>query len=316
MICFTRLWLIRLISFVGGWPDRNISFYAPTVTTPRLSLSLPVLRERISKLLADLDQKHSDSSLRLTEIVNLANTRQVPTGEATLSLSHLPDRPYVSTRQNTIVFPFYRDDALTSQASLVSGWLAGAKTNGTLPSNNLSESSCPVATPDLIQEDLQIVITTEPSLVNPLRRDADDLVRRVNRSIVSSDRVLPSGDILLQVDSLQDVHLLHQREVWCKVFGGQWPVPGNAEIVRIGWLITKRKMEETRPQYANLVVELWSNSTQLKQRIVRSARACPYMANCTIAGTFMAVIAYSSASTANITLLGKAQQPLRPLAFN
>jgi len=81
-------------------------------------------------------------------------------------------------------------------------------------------------------EDLEIHIRgTESSIVNPLRRSEGDLVRRANSAVANSEepliahrkfssgRALPSGDIILQADSIDDVEQLTRRPVWCAAFG-------------------------------------------------------------------------------------------------
>ncbi|KAJ5559442.1 hypothetical protein N7513_001841 [Penicillium frequentans] len=71
----------------------------------------------------------------------------------------------------------------SSQSSLVSEWLTRAKTNGTVPSNDLSSGSSAVAVPSLLmREDLQLLVRgTARTLVDPLRRDEAELVRRIKR---------------------------------------------------------------------------------------------------------------------------------------
>jgi len=72
---------------------------------------------------------------------------------------------------------------------------------------------------------------TTDSVVNPLRRDEKRLVDRANQAILqseiqaitqrqlSSGRILPSGDILLQADNLEDVEQLTRHAEWVKAFG-------------------------------------------------------------------------------------------------
>ncbi|KAJ5753307.1 hypothetical protein N7520_010224 [Penicillium odoratum] len=124
-----------------------------------------------------------------------------------------------------------------TESSLVSGWLNRAHTNGTLSTNGLSTGSAP-APQRVLREDLQLIIRgTERSLVDPLRRHAEEVVHRANRTIkdvcdeakiapvvVSTGFVLPSGDVLLRCDSVRDVRQLTdlcspQDNSWCAVFG-------------------------------------------------------------------------------------------------
>lgn len=140
--------------------------------------------------------------------------------------------------------------------SLVSGWLTRTKTDGTVPSNDLSSGSSAATVPSLLmREDLQLFVCgTARTLVDPLRRDEAELVRRVNKVIradikdlelpdergpVSSGRVLPSGDVLLQVDSLDQVRQLTQAAAqedsnWCHALGE------NAALKRHAYAVLAR----------------------------------------------------------------------------
>lgn len=130
----------------------------------------------------------------------------------------------------------YRDALRSStESSWVSGWLGRAQTNGTVPSNSLSASSSAPAPQRVLREDLQLIIRrTEPTLVNPLRRQEGEIVRRVNRSIqdhcangtpvVSSGVVMHSGYVLVRCDLISDVQRLidmdrNSTDTWCQVFG-------------------------------------------------------------------------------------------------
>ncbi|KAJ5094938.1 hypothetical protein N7532_007229 [Penicillium argentinense] len=203
----------------------------------------------------------------------------------------------------------YRDAALaghvSSPSSLVSRWLAKAQTNGTDPSSGSSSTGSNMPTPVLpLREDLQIIVrSTDRTAVDPLRRDEQELVKRVNRAIqdltdstvpcrrISAGKVLPSGDVLLQADRLEDVECLTRNSRWCRIFGEHAGLKKPAyavvmhgvpcsfdpcqpeakarikmenagrladtptEINHIGWLLNRRKMEEDRPETSKLVIE-------------------------------------------------------------
>ncbi|KAJ5559509.1 hypothetical protein N7513_001908 [Penicillium frequentans] len=176
-----------------------------------------------------------------------------------------------------------------------------------------------------MREDLQLLVRgTARTLVDPLRRDEAELVRRINKAIktdvrdlelpdergpVSSGRVLPSGDVLLQVDSLDQVRQLTQPAAqkdsnWCHAFGENAALKRHAyavlargvscrfdpygpgarariiaentaarindttKITHIGWLMSKRQMEEVRPEFAKLVVE-FADADAANQAILR-----------------------------------------------
>jgi hypothetical protein len=104
--------------------------------------------------------------------------------------------------------------------------------NGPLSSNeNPSTSSAPAAVL-LSPKDLEIHLRgTHATIVDPLRGQEARLIQRANQAIkdttdptiqqrkFSSGRVLPSGDILLQADSVEDVDHLIRKSQWCKSFG-------------------------------------------------------------------------------------------------
>lgn len=87
-----------------------------------------------------------------------------------------------------------------------------------------------------LREDLQLIVRgTDRAVVDPLRRDEQEIMKRVNWAIeeaggvtrhrrISAGRMLPSGDVLLQADSLEDVERLTKAcfagtSNWCQVFG-------------------------------------------------------------------------------------------------
>jgi hypothetical protein len=120
---------------------------------------------------------------------------------------------------------------VTSSSSWVSGWQRRIPSNLSPVASNIlsSNSSLPAA---FSPADLQIHIRgTTASVVDPLRRHEADVVKRANTAIndlkdrfiahrkIASGRILPSGDILLEADSPQDVEELTRKSEWCQTFG-------------------------------------------------------------------------------------------------
>lgn len=205
----------------------------------------------------------------------------------------------------------YRDAALrghvtSTESSLVSGWQRRIpSTLSPVASNGLSSGSS-AAAPYPLPENLEIHVrgTTE-SVVNPLRRDEQKLVDRANQAILqseiqaitqrqlSSGRVLPSGDVLLQADNLEDVEQLTRYSMWVKAFGEEAKIrkptyavvmhkvsagkvdaasqanikaqlkadnagrlaSTPADITYVGWLFGARKVREEGLERSELVVE-------------------------------------------------------------
>ena len=120
----------------------------------------------------------------------------------------------------------YQDAALAShltstKSSLVSGWMQG-HTHGSIGTNETpSTSPSSPATPFPLKTDLEIHIrSTDRQIIDPLRHQKEArVVERANRAIkesnnsiiahrsVSTGRILPSGDIILRAESLEDVEL-------------------------------------------------------------------------------------------------------------
>lgn len=120
----------------------------------------------------------------------------------------------------------YRDAALAShltstKSSLISGWMQG-HTHGSISTNETpSTSPSSPATPFPLKTDLEIHIrSTDRQIIDPLRHQKEArVVERANRAIkesnnsiiahrsVSTGRILPSGDIILRAESLEDVEL-------------------------------------------------------------------------------------------------------------
>ncbi|KAJ5544109.1 hypothetical protein N7494_005388 [Penicillium frequentans] len=205
--------------------------------------------QRISKVMIDNDRKHTDMIVNIQQSINLqaAKATTAAAGQA------LPGRAKPSSYREALA-----SHVTSSQSSLVSEWLTRAKMNGTVPSNDLSSGSSAATEPSLLmREDLQLLVRgTARTLVDPLRRDEAELVRRINKAIkadvrdlelpdergpVSSGRVLPSGDVLLQVDSLDQVRQLTQAAAqkdsnWCHVFGE------NAALKRHAYAVLAREV--------------------------------------------------------------------------
>ena len=132
----------------------------------------------------------------------------------------------------------YRDAVLTSQlsseTSLISGWMNRIQANGSVSTNSAVSTTPSSPAPVIpLPGDLELhVRKTDPSVVDPLRRTKPlDIVERVNRVIhdmgdsmisrrkVSAVRLLPSGDVILRTNSLEDVEQLTRAAGWCQTFG-------------------------------------------------------------------------------------------------
>ena len=123
-----------------------------------------------------------------------------------------------------------------TNSSWCTGWLRqvdSAGGAGAAPTNgspgSLSSAPAPV---QVFQEDLELhVLGTDKLIIGPLMRKPEDIVGLANRGIrdssaqlirhrqVSYGRVLPSGDVILGVNSLEDAEQLTRASDWVKVFG-------------------------------------------------------------------------------------------------
>ncbi|KAJ5555904.1 hypothetical protein N7513_003546 [Penicillium frequentans] len=249
--------------------------------------------------MSDNDRKHTDL------IANIQQSINVQAVKATTAAGQvLPGRARPSSYREALA-----SHVTSSQSSLVSKWLTRAKTNGTVPSNDLSSGSSAATVPSLLmREDLQLFVHGAARTL-AIRADVRDLELPDERGPVSSGRVLPSGDVLLQVDSLGQVRQLTQAAAqkdsnWCHAFGENAALKRHAyavlargvscrfnpyepgarariiaentaarindttKITHIGWLMSKRQMEEVRPEFAKLVVE-FADADAAKQAISR-----------------------------------------------
>ncbi|KAJ6136862.1 hypothetical protein N7497_012114 [Penicillium chrysogenum] len=253
---------------------------------------------RIRALLTEHDRKHSDMISRMQHTIEVQAAKTSATSK---SVNPLPIPRSTS----------YRDalaSHVTTQTSMVSGWMSRTQTNGTsVPSNDLSSNSSGPA-PVMMREHLQLTVRgtdREDELVKRLNRSINDVARepgntepsiRLLDRVVSAARVLPSGDVLVQTDDIKDYEDLVKAasagssDTWCQVLGENaglkrqtYTVVAHgvtcrfspsvqdarkqlkaenvrristaAEIVYMDWLMTKRKMDETRPESAKLLIE-------------------------------------------------------------
>ncbi|ODM16198.1 hypothetical protein SI65_08197 [Aspergillus cristatus] len=203
----------------------------------------------------------------------------------------------------------YRNAALAShltstKSSLVSGWMQG-NTNGSVGTNGtLSTSPSSPATPFPLKTDLEIHIrSTDRQIVDPLRHQkearvverANHAIRESNNNIiahrsVSTGRILPSGDIILRAESLEDVEqLARAAKDWCCAFGDNATIKRRTyrvvmngvnchldlaaapacikadnlghlasaptTITYTGWLLGPRHIAEHKPETSKLIVE-------------------------------------------------------------
>jgi hypothetical protein len=117
------------------------------------------------------------------------------------------------------------------RGAATSNWLANAHPNGMSPNGSTmtGTSSTPALLLPLLAEELELhVRKTTASVVNPLRRNHQTLVNRINASITESGeklithrkmatgRVLPSGDVVLTADNIEDVERLTRSPMWVK----------------------------------------------------------------------------------------------------
>ena len=123
---------------------------------------------------------------------------------------------------------------LTMKSPLVPGWLQGSPSGSIRTDKTPSSSPSRPATPFPLKADLEIHIRgTDHQIVDPLRHQKEArVVERANRAIkesnnaiiahrsVSTGRILPSGDVILRAESLEDVEqLARAAKDWCPTFG-------------------------------------------------------------------------------------------------
>ena len=203
----------------------------------------------------------------------------------------------------------YRNAALAShltstKSSLVSGWMQGNTNRPVSTNGTLSTSPSSPATPFPLKTDLEIHIrNTDRQIVDPLRHQKEArVVERANRAIkesnnniiahrsVSTGRILPSGDIILRAESLEDVEqLARAAKDWCLAFGDNATIrrrtyrvvmngvncqldlaaaPARIKadnlgrlasaptvITYTGWLLGPRHIAEHKPETSKLIVE-------------------------------------------------------------
>jgi hypothetical protein len=177
-------------------------------------------------------QNQSKQQIQLIKAVDVIETRS-----AKASGSAAPPRSYIEAAR---------------RGAAMSNWLGNTHPNGTSPNGSAETgaSSIPVPLLPPLAEDLELhVRKTTASVVNPLRRNHQTLVNRVNASIaecgdaliahrkVAAGRVLPSGDVVLTVDNMEDVERLTRSPMWVKVLGA------DATIKRRGYPIIVHQME-------------------------------------------------------------------------
>lgn len=153
------------------------------------------------------------------------------------------------------------------------------------------------------REDLKMRIrNTNTQITNPLRRKEVEVVQAANRTIremgikdrvFSAGRVLPSGDVTLQADSIGDITRLQNDQRWCQVFGEDAKVQqhtygvvvhgmpydqdlpslreklqaankgrmGNMpmEITHMNWLMKQSVIQEKKLHVASLMIEFSSD---------------------------------------------------------
>lgn len=251
-----------------------------------------------------------------TEVLQQLHRIQDMLNKQTLEMKTLqqPMQPSKATKSPPTSNPSghaksYREAALAShltstKSTLVSGWMQGT-TNGSIGTNGmLSTSPSSPATPFPLKEDLEIHIRgTDHQITDPLRHQKEaKVVERANRAIkesnnariahrsVSTGRILPSGDIVLRAEGLEDVEqLARAAKDWCLTFGDNATIKRRTyrvvmngvncqldlavapslikadnlgrlasaptAITYTGWLLGRRHIAEHKPETSKLIVE-------------------------------------------------------------
>lgn len=246
---------------------------------------------------------------QLHQIQNMLNkqTEEMKTLQQPLQSSKATNSPPASSPPSQA--KSYRDAALAShltstKSSLVPGWMQG-NTNGSIGTNETpSTSPSSPATPFPLKEDLEIHIQgTDHQIIDPMRHQKEArVVERANRAIkesnnaiiahrsVSTGRILPSGDIILRTEGLEDVEqLARAAKDWCLSFGDKATIkrrtyrvvmngvncqlnlaaaPARIKadnlgrlasaptaITYTGWLLGPRYIAEQKPETSKLIVE-------------------------------------------------------------
>jgi hypothetical protein len=174
----------------------------------------PLVTKELQEIRSTLDTQGKDVQNILKTLNSLENqsTRMVA--------SVCPPRPQ-GTSASAKTLPRALWSHVTSPTS--------SPVNGTISSNE----STPNAPATLLSpKDLEIHLRgTNTTIVDPLRGQEAKVIQRANQAIkdtsdpsiqhrkFSSGRVLPSGDILLQADGVEDVDQLIRKPQWSKSFG-------------------------------------------------------------------------------------------------
>ncbi|KAJ5253205.1 hypothetical protein N7489_003615 [Penicillium chrysogenum] len=213
---------------------------------------------RIRALLTERDRKHSDMISRMQHTIEVQAAKTAATTKS--------DNPLPIPRPTS-----YRDalaSHVTTQTSMVSGWMSRTQTNGnSVPSNDLSSNSSAPA-PVMMREHLQLTVRgTDRAIVDPLRRREDELVKRLNRSINDVARELGNTEPSENAARKRQTYTVVAHGVTCRFSPSAQDarkqlkgenvrrISTAAEIVYIDWLMTKRKIDETRPESAKLLIE-------------------------------------------------------------
>ncbi|EED15082.1 hypothetical protein TSTA_045440 [Talaromyces stipitatus ATCC 10500] len=255
------------------------------------------LAQRLAKVELHVEKTQKEVSQASREIT----TTKSNTNRLVEAICH-PTSPGTRTAKNSPSF----SHVTTSSESYVQAWGRKVPSNPpTVPSVGLSSGGSLPSTPYPSQEDLEVYLEhTDPNILNPIRRFPDKVVEKANLAIrstqdttiahrrIAAARILPSGDIILLLGTVDDVDQLTRKKDWIRAFGNEarirkrtWGVvvhgvntninpkqpqfittltsenapvfaqlPASMNVIHTGWLLSKYKIKEQKLTNAHLVV--------------------------------------------------------------
>ncbi|EED12569.1 conserved hypothetical protein [Talaromyces stipitatus ATCC 10500] len=164
------------------------------------------LAQRLAKVELHVEKTQKEVSQASREIT----TTKSNTNRLVEAMCH-PTSPGTRTAKNSPSF----SHVTTSSESYVQAWGLGLSSGGSLPS-----------TPYPSQEDLEVYLEhTDPNILNPIRRFPDKVVEKQDTTIahrrIAAARILPSGDIILLLGTVDDVDQLTRKKDWIRAFGNE-----------------------------------------------------------------------------------------------
>ncbi|EED18994.1 reverse transcriptase, putative [Talaromyces stipitatus ATCC 10500] len=255
------------------------------------------LAQRLAKVELHVEKTQKEVSQASREIT----TTKSNTNRLVEAICH-PTSPGTRTAKNSPSF----SHVTTSSESYVQAWGRKVPSNPpTVPSVGLSSGGSLPSTPYPSQEDLEVYLEhTDPNILNPIRRFPDKVVEKANLAIrstqdttiahrrIAAARILPSGDIILLLGTVDDVDQLTRKKDWIRAFGNEariqkrtWGVvvhgvntninpkqpqfittltsenapvfaqlPASMNVTHTGWLLSEYKIKEQKLTNAHLVV--------------------------------------------------------------